>query len=746
MSFWSRTVRDNAIVSPDAVRARVSTGARWATIVVVACVLAGYAAVRFSNQAALLKAWAHASVPAARAVAQAIGRTPGPPTAGAGSAFAEATEAGVRLRVIDPEGKVVRDEGDAPGWPRLTRSTPLSVSAVAGSSDPAVWRIEASGTLRPLLAEIGVMIVLSLCSGIALDRAVRVRPLRDIDHVLDELAQQNARFDAALNNMSQGLCFFDESQRLIVCNRRYAQMYGVAPERVRPGVTLREVVDLRFEAGSCPRMTRDEYLAWRRVIATADQPSDSVVELENGKVFEIRHRPMAGRGWVATHEDITERRRAEEAIAHMAHHDSVTDLPNRVLFRAHLDEAVERARGGDAAALLYLDLDRFKHVNDTLGHPIGDALLRGVAERLRACAAPHDVVARLGGDEFAIIQTAAEQPGAAGLLAAQLVQKLRMPFEVGGHQVVIGTSVGIAVAPRDGADPDGLLKAADMALYHAKDTGRGQFCFFDAEMYDKVQQRRSLELDIRQALAEGQMTLVYQPFVDLTEGRLIGCEALMRWTHPIRGMIPPSEFIPLAEEIGLISALGEWALREACAEAATWPPGVKVAVNISPKQFKGHKLVQTVLGALARSGLAAERLELEITETVILEKTASCEDTLHRLRDLGVKIALDDFGIGYSSLSYLRAFPFDKIKIDGSFVHDVARKPDCRAIIRAVAELGASLGMTTVAEGVETEEQVEILARLGCRQVQGCLVSPPRPASEIAQMLPAQARRLDPAA
>ncbi len=740
-------MRDNGIVSPDAVRTRVSIGARWATIAVVACLFAGYAAVRFSNESAVLHTWAQASISAARRVAQTVGGVPAGPPPGASSAFGAATAAGVRLRVIDPDGRVVRDEGVAPAWPRLTRSVPLSVWAIAGSPAAAPWQIEASSTLRPLLAEIGAMGIVSLCIGIGLDRAVRVRPLRDINRVLDELERQSARFNAALNNMSQGLCFFDGSQRLIVCNRRYAEMYDIAPERVRPGVTLREVVNLRFEAGSCPKMTRDEYLAWRRVIATSNTPSDSVVELQNGKIFEIRHRPMGGLGWVATHEDITERRRAEEAIAHLAHHDAVTELPNRVLFREHMNEVVDRAREGRAAALLYLDLDRFKHVNDTLGHPIGDALLRGVAERLRACAAPHDVVARLGGDEFAIIQVAAEQPAAASRLAGQLVQKLRMPFDIAGHQVVVGTSIGIAMAPRDGADPDGLLKAADMALYRAKDTGRGQFCFFDAEMYDKIQQRRSLELDIRGALAAGQISLVYQPFVDLTEGRLIGCEALMRWTHPIRGMVPPSEFIPLAEEIGLISTLGEWALREACTRAATWPRGVKVAVNISPQQFKGHKLVQTVVGALARSGLAAERLELEITETVILEETASCEETLHRLRDIGVKIALDDFGIGYSSLSYLRAFPFDKIKIDGSFVHDLARKPDCRAIIRAVAELGATLGMITVAEGVETEEQVEILQRLGCRQVQGCLVSPPRPASEIAEMLPTQQGcRLEPAA
>jgi diguanylate cyclase (GGDEF)-like protein len=385
-------------------------------------------------------------------------------------------------------------------------------------------------------------------------------------------------------------------------------------------------------------------------------------------------------------------------------------------------------------AVLYIDLDHFKDVNDTFGHPIGDVLLRQVSERLRGCVRPSDAVARLGGDEFAVIQTAANQPVSATAMANRIIKELALPFDLDGHQAIIGASIGISVAPDDGDDADGLLKKADMALYRSKEDGRGIYSFFEPEMDARMQRRRALELDLRKAISLNQFEVHYQPLLNLQNNEISGFEALVRWRHPERGMVQPNDFIPLAEETGLIGPIGNWVLNQACSDALKWPDHVKIAVNLSPVQFN-KTLVLDVISALAKSGLAPSRLELEITETVLMQDTDSAIAMLNQLRDLGVRIAMDDFGTGYSSLGYLRKFPFDKIKIDRSFIADMDEKADSIAIVRAVTGLGATLGISTTAEGVETVEQLRQLRQEGCTEAQGFLISKPRPASELADLL-----------
>ncbi|MDO9713701.1 bifunctional diguanylate cyclase/phosphodiesterase [Paracraurococcus lichenis] len=433
--------------------------------------------------------------------------------------------------------------------------------------------------------------------------------------------------------------------------------------------------------------------------------------------------------------DVTERREAEARIAHIAHHDALTGLPNRTLFRERLEEALARARRGTGCALLCLDLDHFKEVNDTLGHPVGDALLKAVTARLLDSVRETDTVARLGGDEFAIVQTDSEQPTAATTLAKRLVEALSAPFELDGQQIVVGTSIGIAMVPGDGEDADTLLKNADMALYRAKAEGRGRWRFFEPEMDARMQLRRALETDLRRALAAGEFELFYQPIVAVASRQVSGLEALIRWRHPERGLVPPDAFIPLAEEIGLIVPIGEWVLAQACREAVSWTGTPKVAVNLSPVQFASRGLVDAVAAALELSGLDPARLELEITETVMLQDTQATLATLHRLKGLGVRIAMDDFGTGYSSLSYLQRFPFDKVKIDRSFTRELGQSRQSGAIVGAVTDLCLGLDMTTTAEGVESEAQFAALLHKGCQEAQGYLFSRPCPGHEVPGLL-----------
>jgi len=437
--------------------------------------------------------------------------------------------------------------------------------------------------------------------------------------------------------------------------------------------------------------------------------------------------------------DITERKRAEARLAFMAQHDGLTGLPNRNLLRQHMDDILlHTRRSAEKVAVLVLGIDNFKAVNDTLGHGIGDKLLRGVAKRLRSTLREEDTLARLNSDEFAIVQGGLTRPEDAVLLARRLLEVIGEPYLLDGHSVVIGASIGIAMAPGDGDESEKLLKSADMALSRAKNDSRGTFSFFEAGMDARAQSRRKIEIDLRDAIQNDALRPYYQPLIDLATGRITGFEALVRWPHPERGMISPAEFIPVAEETGLINALGGLMLRRACMDAALWPDDVRVAVNLSPLQFRVGNLLSVVMDALKQSGLPAKRLELEITETLLLEKSSQVLATLHALRALGVRISMDDFGTGYSSLSYLRSFPFDKIKIDQSFVRDLGANRDAQAIVRSIISLGIGLGVTITAEGVETEAELSCLRAEGCHEGQGFLFSRARPNAEIVGLLKAQ--------
>ena len=546
------------------------------------------------------------------------------------------------------------------------------------------------------------------------------------------LHAQQQRFDIAAQNMAQGLIMVGDDGNVLVANRRFHELWGLPPDYIVPGTPYTQLlVHLRSDVSQHDL----DIIRRRRADMIAQRIRSTYMwELTDGRSIAITHQPMED-GWLATYEDVTDRRTAEAKIAHLAQYDALTDLPNRVLFRDALEHALSFSRRGHLLALHYLDLDRFKAVNDTLGHPLGDRLLQAVAVRLRTGVRDTDTVARLGGDEFAIVQTTIESPRDATTLASRLIEMLSAPYEIEGHQIVIGASVGIAYAPMDGTDAAVLLKDADLALYRAKLDGRGMYRLFHSAMDAEIQARRLLELDLRQALRLGQLELLYQPLIDLRTQTASGFEALLRWCHPDRGTVPPDRFIPLAEDIGVILPIGEWVLRQACLAAASWPDHLRVSVNLSPAQFKSRDLIGAVAGALRESGLDPDRLELEITETAMLHDTAATLATLHGLRDIGVRIAMDDFGTGYSSLGYLRRFPFDSIKIDQSFVCDLGRQRDCDAIVRAVIALGRDLGIATTAEGVETPEQLRTLARAGCCSIQGYLFSQPVKLNEIPAML-----------
>ena len=548
------------------------------------------------------------------------------------------------------------------------------------------------------------------------------------------LRRQYEQFNAAVNDMPLGFCMVDDEQMLVATNKRFTEIYRLPPDMVIPGTPLRTSLEYRAANGDFGDDIGPDFVEERLAASRLREPWHSIRTTRDGRTISVLHQPLAGSGSLSTHEDITARRKAEAQIAHMAHHDLLTDLPNRVLFREHLVRSLESV-GRGKLAVLCIDLNRFKAVNDTLGHPIGDALLRLVGDRLQASARPTDLVARLGGDEFAIVQTGTEQPSGATALATRLIDAMAKLFELGGHQVVTGASVGISIAPDDGSDPDKLLKNADMALYRAKSDGGDSYRFFEPNMDAELQARRTMEIDLRRALTLGEFEIYYQPFITLKTGKISGFEALLRWHHPKRGMVPSLEFIPVAEEIGLIGQIGAWVLKQACLEAAKWPADIHVAVNLSPAQFKHRAVVLDVAAALGASGLPAHRLEVEITEAVLLEHTKSNIRILDELRNLGVRISMDDFGKGYSSLAYLQKFPFDRIKIDRSFVNDLPERAEALAIVRAVTSLSSSLGMKTTAEGVETEDQLKKLKEEGCTEVQGYLFSKPVPAAQAALLL-----------
>jgi diguanylate cyclase (GGDEF)-like protein len=546
------------------------------------------------------------------------------------------------------------------------------------------------------------------------------------------LSVEKQRLDTAVGHMSQGLLLFDSSERLIVCNRRYVEMYGLSREVAKPGCTFRDLIRHRKETGS---FQGDVERYCDEILCKNGYSTTIVVDTADGRLIQIKNEPVAGGGWLATHEDVTERIRAEERIAHLAHFDALTDLPNRVSFHEFVECRLTGGYLDRRFAVLYVDIDEFKSINDSLGHHVGDELLKCIASRLRACAGPNDLVARLGGDEFAIVKTEVEEATHLIPFVENIQSAIRTPINCGGHEVTTDASIGIAVAPEDGSSLDQLLKNADLAMYDAKSGGRRTFRFFAPEMGARMQARRALELDLRQAISAGEFEVYYQPLVDLASNAVTGCEALLRWPHRERGMVSPAEFIPLAEETGLIIELGEWVLERACMDAASWPDRVMVAVNVSPVQFKSKTLALKVASALARSGFPAHRLELEITEAVLIRDDEEALATLHQLRQLGVRISLDDFGTGYSSLSYLQRFPFDKIKIDRSFISDLCEVGGSSPIVQAVVSMALARSMSTTAEGVETEAQRKILCELGCTQMQGFLFSPAVPSRRLKELL-----------
>jgi diguanylate cyclase (GGDEF)-like protein/PAS domain S-box-containing protein len=674
------------------------------------------------------------------------------------------------------------------------------------------------------------------------------------------LELEKQRLDTALNNMTQGLVLYDASARVVTTNQRYLDLHSLPAELVKPGLPFRELIQLRKDTGTFDGDV-DEFCSSVMHEVARGRVHHRILECEDGRAFLIVNKPLARGGWVATIEDITERRnleqerdrnqtflreiidhipsqitvkdartrqyllvnsvaefqfglprdaivgrtvfdvlpketaaiitadddktlqtadgvfldehpwdtlklgrryitskrigirdqadelryiinvvddvterrRADEKIAHLAHYDALTDLPNRVLFRERIERELKQAAQGKPFALLYIDIDEFKAINDSLGHHVGDELLKMVADRIRACLKDDDLVARLGGDEFAVIKTGMASAAEVEAFVAPLYEAIRKPCQCLGHQLLTNASIGIALAPQDGTELDQLIKNADLAMYAAKSGGRRTYRFFEPAMGASAKARLTMEQDLRQALAHGGFEIHYQPLIDLASNEVCGCEALVRWRHPERGMISPAEFIPVAEDAGLIDELGDWVLRTACAEAATWPDHIHIAVNVSPIQLKCQTLAIRIAGALAASGLGPDRLELEITEAVLIRDDEAALAILHQLRGIGVRIALDDFGTGYSSLSYLRRFPFDKIKIDRCFVSDIDAGGSS-SIVRAVVNIATALNMTTVAEGVETEAQRTLLRELGCTEMQGYLFSAAKPAAEVKKL------------
>jgi len=541
------------------------------------------------------------------------------------------------------------------------------------------------------------------------------------------LKASNARFAAALQNMSQGLCMIDSAQKILVANERYRQIYELPEYLVQPGTPLSQIIEFRAASGNCDGPVRPDSAP-----SQLNNPTD-IERLGNGRVVMILRHAMADGGWLTTHEDITERWRNETRVSYLAHHDALTGLANRSALIEKIEDARARCRRwSENFNVLLIDLDRFKQVNDTFGHPAGDELLIDVAERLKSALRETDVLARLGGDEFAIVQSNPKGQGdAAETLATRIIALISEPFSIDGNVVSIGASIGIAMAPSHGEHANDLMKMADLALYQAKDLGRNRYAIFEPALGQAALDKHKLDSELRHALEHNEFEVHFQPIVDTKTLKMRGAEALIRWRHPTKGLIVPEHFIPSAEESGLILRIGEWVIQAACEEAAKWPSHLKVAVNLSAVQLHNPNILDFVMCALVESGLPPERLELEITETALIEYEAESLMLLRKLKNLGIPVVLDDFGTGYSSLSQLTMFPFDKIKIDKSFTRNMTTRADCAAIITAVLALARSLNIQTTAEGVETNDQLRILRAAGVSAVQGYLIQPPCPASEL---------------
>nr|WP_171015391.1 EAL domain-containing protein [Methylobacterium sp. L1A1] len=639
------------------------------------------------------------------------------------------------------KGGVIRTVSPIDGRDRLvaTRSLKsypliLSVSRTA-EAGLASWRQEATviglGVISVDLGLIGLFVLGYLAHGrqrrlAEMKAELAAAELRELNE--NDLRVQHARFGTALAHLVQGLCLFDDEHLLVIMNEQFVRMHDIPDYLQRPGTSvkvLREYMRGRVVDASLPHCLSPPVGA---LLHAADVPSFTC-DLLDGKAVAVVRAPIPGGGWICTHEDITERRRSEERIARIARTDTLTGLANRMQFQERLDTALGTSPEC-GIAILYLDLDGFKVVNDRHGHPVGDACLKLVARCLLSAIGKGDMVARLGGDEFAILTT----DNGADELAARICQLLSQPLIVSGFEHSIGTSIGIATRTADDMSAECLLRRADVALYQAKAAGRGTWRFFDPAMDAETTKRNILSDALRTAVIDQQLRLYYQPIVDVRSGDLRGFEALMRWQHNELGNVNPGEFIPIAEETGLIRPMGDWALREACFEAMRWPKDLRVAVNLSPVQFKGMDLVRAVCLALDASGLAAERLELEITESLLLRDDEETLVILHQLHKLGIRISLDDFGTGYSSLSYLQRFPIQKIKLDQSFVRNLAEDTGSLEIVRAVVSLGKALSITVLAEGVETVDQLHLLQREGCEECQGYLIDRPLPASEALKL------------
>jgi diguanylate cyclase (GGDEF)-like protein len=602
----------------------------------------------------------------------------------------------------------------------------LPLIAIVGVSKAEILKFASHNT------DIHIGIALTLWVAIAVGIGFGAARERRLASTASKLSRTNMLLETALANMPYGLCMVGADGKIILSNALYGEMYRLRSEQTKPGTTLRAILEARVAAGATPK-DAEKYVSDRLRQAFLPEPGYVIDNLRDGRVFAVSRRSMPDGGSVAIHQDITAQRRAEARVRHLAHCDGLTDLANRVLFLSELEAAMEQSRRhGDRFAVHLLDLDRFKEVNDSLGHVVGDALLKEVAQRLKSSVRDTDVVARLGGDEFAVLQQLGKDEKADALaLADELLAVIIKPIEIECHQLTVETSIGIALAPDHGLVAEQLLKKADLALYKAKSDGRNGYCLFEPQMERDALSRHELVADLRNSMARGEFELHYQPFAGIMDKKTVGMEALVRWRHPQRGLVPPNDFIPLAEDTGLIKPLGEWILRTACAEAARWPSDIRVAVNLSALQFRKGNLSQVIADALRESRLPAERLELEVTESVFLEHNEENLAMLHELKNLGISIVLDDFGTGYSSLSYLQSFPFSKIKIDRTFVADLGSRGDCAAIVSAVTGLAKSLDISTTAEGVETVEQLTLLRAAGCDQAQGYLLGRPRPSSEI---------------
>jgi diguanylate cyclase (GGDEF)-like protein/PAS domain S-box-containing protein len=766
-----------------------------------------------------------------------------------------------------PSGSYWNAAGDSARFEKIDRLmsyravSGIPLIAVVGLAKRDMFR-HANATLRKYLlaGTILTLIVLIVMVVGAARQARMLSTAQELRQSTQSLERSNLLFQAALKSMAQGLCIYDRDMRLVVCNEQYGQMYGLRPEQTKPGTILRSVLEARVSAGLVPG-DPDQYIRERLATVSRCDAHYAENDTTDGRVYSVSHRPMPDGGWVATHmdvteqrraerqlgetkqfldsiiehipvaivvkdattrkyilvnrafemmlgiprgellnrttfdihrakdaksiddadtealqnsdrvsynefevdtllrgarlqathrivikdkhgdakvlitviEDATERKKAEQRIAFLAHHDPLTGLANRAALAQKIEEAAARQRRRDEPfSVLLLDLDRFKEVNDTLGHPAGDTLLIEVATRLKSLLRETDVLARLGGDEFAIIQAGeSDQRGAARSLAERILEILGKPFAIDGGEINIGTSIGIALAPEHGTGSGELLKMADLALYRTKSAGRNGYCFFAPEMSEVASARQEIENDLRRAILQNELELHYQPILNAKTRKISSVEALVRWRHPTKGLLFPDLFVPLAEETGLIAQIGEWVLRRACMDAAAWPDDVKVAVNLSLVQFRKTKLADTVMRVLVDSGLRPERLELEITETALIESAAECLPALRQFKSLGITIVLDDFGTGYSSLSQLAMFPFDRIKIDKSFTQNLTKRSECAAIISATLTLAQSLDIATTAEGVETVDQYRVLRLAGVTSVQGYLFKRPGPASEL---------------